>query len=55
MVRYADDFVILCRTAEEAAAALKLVEQWVSDNGLTLHPTKSKFIDASTTGFDFLG
>jgi RNA-directed DNA polymerase len=55
MVRYADDFVILCRTAEDAAAALKLVEQWVADNGLTLHPTKTKIVDARTTGFDFLG
>ena len=55
MVRYADDFVILCRTAEEAARALELVRQWVSDNGLTLHPTKTKIVDARTDGFDFLG
>lgn len=55
MVRYADDFVILCRTPEEAARALELVRAWVSDNGLTLHPTKTKVVDARTTGFDFLG
>lgn len=55
MVRYADDFVILCRTAEDAARALELVQQWVADNGLTLHPTKTKIVDARTTGFDFLG
>jgi RNA-directed DNA polymerase len=55
MVRYADDFVILCRKAEDAERALALVEQWVADNGLTLHPTKTKIIDARTTGFDFLG
>jgi len=55
MVRYADDFVILCRTPEEASRALELVEQWVSDNGLTLHPTKTKVVDARTEGFDFLG
>ena len=55
MVRYADDFVILCRTPEEAARALELVRKWVSDNGLTLHPTKTKVIDARTVGFDFLG
>jgi RNA-directed DNA polymerase len=55
MVRYADDFVILCRTAEEAAAALELVRAWVLENGLTLHPAKTKIIDAKTEGFDFLG
>jgi RNA-directed DNA polymerase len=55
MVRYADDFVILCRTAEEATRALELVQTWVSDNGLTLHPTKTKVVDATTVGFDFLG
>jgi hypothetical protein len=55
MVRYADDFVILCRTAEDAARALELVQQWVADNGLTLHPTKTKVIDSRTEGFDFLG
>jgi RNA-directed DNA polymerase len=55
MVRYADDFVILCRTPEEASRALELVQSWVSDNGLTLHPTKTKVIDARVVGFDFLG
>jgi len=55
MVRYADDFVILCRTADEAARALELVRQWTTDNGLTLHPTKTKIIDSRTTSFDFLG
>jgi RNA-directed DNA polymerase len=55
MVRYADDFVILCRTAEDAARALEVVRQWTADNGLTLHPTKTKVIDARQTGFDFLG
>lgn len=55
MVRYADDFVILCRTPEEASRALELVRGWVADNGLILHPTKTKAIDARTDGFDFLG
>ena len=55
MVRYADDFVILCRTPEEASRALELVRAWVSDHGLTLHPTKTKVVDARTDGFDFLG
>jgi RNA-directed DNA polymerase len=55
MVRYADDFVILCRTADDAAKALEIVRQWTADNGLTLHPTKTKVIDSRATGFDFLG
>jgi RNA-directed DNA polymerase len=55
MVRYADDFVILCRTPEAASRALELVRTWVSENGLALHPTKTKVVDARTEGFDFLG
>lgn len=55
MVRYADDFVILCRTAEDAQRALELVRQWVTDNGLLLHPAKTRIVDARTEGFDFLG
>lgn len=55
MVRYADDFVILCQTPQEAVRALELVQNWVADNGLSLHPTKTKVVDARTEGFDFLG
>jgi len=55
MVRYADDFVILCRTADEASRVRELVRTWVSENGLTRHPTKTKVVDAETEGFDFLG
>jgi RNA-directed DNA polymerase len=55
MVRYADDFVILCRSADEAQRALSLVAVWVAENGLTLHPTKTRTVDATTDGFDFLG
>ena len=55
MVRYADDFVILCRTSAEAARALELVQAWTAENGLTLHPTKTKIVAAQTEGFDFLG
>jgi len=55
MVRYADDFVILCKTREDADRALALVQQWVVDNELTLHPTKTRIVDARTEGFDFLG
>jgi RNA-directed DNA polymerase len=55
MVRYADDFVILCRSRAEADQALTKVRQWIEENGLTLHPTKTKIVDARTEGFDFLG
>ena len=55
MVRYADDFVIMCRTQQDAERALDVVRRWVEENGLTLHPTKTKIVDARTVGFDFLG
>jgi len=55
MVRYADDFVILCRTPEEARHALEVVQHWTTEAGLTLHPTKTRIVDARTEGFDFLG
>ena len=55
MVRYADDFVILCRSRVEADQALAKVKGWVEDNGLTLHPSKTKIVDARMEGFDFLG
>jgi RNA-directed DNA polymerase len=55
MVRYADDFVVLCRAAEEAQAALETIQQWVSDAGLTLHPDKTHIVDARIKSFDFLG
>ena len=41
MVRYADDFVTLCSTEEEANNALAEVQQWMKENGLTLHPDKT--------------
>ena len=54
MIRYADDFVILCRSAEEAARALEEVQRWVAEAGLKLHPTKTRVVHAEQ-GFDFLG
>ncbi|UCC28773.1 MAG: group II intron reverse transcriptase/maturase [Phycisphaerales bacterium] len=55
MVRYADDFVILCRSAADAREALELVQQWTANAGLTLHPDKTRIVDADLEGFDFLG
>jgi RNA-directed DNA polymerase len=47
MVRYADDFVVLCRSRQEAEAALELVRHWVEETGLTLHPEKTHIADSS--------
>lgn len=55
MVRYADDFVVLCRSEAEAARALAVIADWTAQAGLTLHPTKTRLIDAWTQSFDFLG
>jgi RNA-directed DNA polymerase len=56
MVRYADDFVLLCRSEAEAQRALALVQQWTATVGLTLHPEKTRIVDATQRGgFDFLG
>jgi RNA-directed DNA polymerase len=55
MVRYADDFVVLCRSAEEAQRALAVIQEWVAQAGLSLHPTKTRIVDAEAVGFDFLG
>ena len=56
MVRYADDFVILCRSETEAREALALVAAWMGDAGLSLHPDKTCIVDATCKGgFDFLG
>jgi RNA-directed DNA polymerase len=54
-VRYAADFVILCRTRAEAERALETVRAWVEANGLTLHPDKTRLVEARTGTFDFLG
>jgi RNA-directed DNA polymerase len=56
MVRYADDFVVLCRTEGEAQQALAAVQQGTAQAGLTLHPVKTRIVDATQAGgFDFLG
>jgi RNA-directed DNA polymerase len=56
MVRYADDFVILCRSEGEARRALSEVEGWMAQAGLQLHPVKTRVVDARQRGgFDFLG
>ena len=57
MVRYADDFVVLCRTAEQAQAVLEEVKSWVEQNGLRLNVDKTHVGDCRQAGqgFEFLG
>jgi len=57
MVRYADDFVVLCQSREAAEGALTEVRRWVEANGLSLHPDKTHVGDCRQPGqgFDFLG
>jgi RNA-directed DNA polymerase len=57
MVRYADDFVVLCTSALEAERALAEVRSWVEISGLTLHPEKTHVGDCRVEGqgFEFLG
>jgi RNA-directed DNA polymerase len=57
VVRYADDFVILCRSKAEAEAILIDVQEWTKANGLTLHPDKTHIGNCSEKdqGFEFLG
>jgi RNA-directed DNA polymerase len=57
MVRYADDMVILCPSAEAASEVLETLREWMSQAGLSLHPGKTKVVDMGQpkAHFDFLG
>jgi RNA-directed DNA polymerase len=56
LVRYADDFVILCRTRAQAEEVLGVVRHWCEQAGLHLHPQKTRLVDLGEPGgFDFLG
>ena len=57
IVRYADDFVLLCRTREAAGRALELATAWMEANELELHPEKTRLVDMNVhrAGFTFLG
>jgi len=55
MVRYADDLVVLCRTKEEAQDVLNFLRAWTEAAGLSLHPTKTRIVNETEEGFDFLG
>jgi RNA-directed DNA polymerase len=57
LVRYADDFVILCRSAEQAQTALSQAQRILQGLRLELHPTKTRLVELGLgkEGFDFLG
>ena len=57
LVCYADDGVVLCRTAAQAGAALEAIGEILAPLGLQLHPGKTKVVDLrqGREGLDFLG
>jgi RNA-directed DNA polymerase len=55
LVRYADDFVILCGTPQEAEQAREKARQTLAEMGLQLHPEKTRIVDATKERFQFLG
>jgi RNA-directed DNA polymerase len=57
LVRYADDFVVMCRTKRDIEEAEHRVEHVMTRLGLELHPEKTRKVDLSwgKEGFDFLG
>ena len=57
MTRYADDMVILCKSAAEADQALACVQEWMAKTSLHLHPEKTRLVDMNEVAahFDFLG
>jgi RNA-directed DNA polymerase len=57
LVRYADDFVVLCESREQAEQAQRRAAALLADLGLSLHPDKTRVVDLreGAEGFDFLG
>ena len=57
LVRYADDFVVLCRSAAQAEHAQRQARALLAELGLALHPDKTRVVDLreGKEGFDFLG
>jgi RNA-directed DNA polymerase len=57
VVRYADDFVVLCKTREQAEQAQQRAAALLDELGLRLHPDKTRVVDLreGKQGFDFLG
>jgi RNA-directed DNA polymerase len=54
LIRYADDFVVVAATREEIEAVIPILNPWLAERGLQLHPEKTKVVHIDD-GFDFLG
>ncbi|MEJ8647667.1 group II intron reverse transcriptase/maturase [Streptomyces sp. MS1.AVA.3] len=54
LVRYADDFVVLCFSEDDAARVKESLTQWLSSRGLFFNEDKTKIVHLDE-GFDFLG
>jgi RNA-directed DNA polymerase len=57
MIRYADDFVVLCRSSEEAEIVLSRIREWCKMRKLILHPEKTRIVNMGQNSayFEFLG
>lgn len=57
LTRYADDFVVQCRSVQQAEVAQGKIKGIFQDLGLTLHPEKTRIVDLrwGKEGFNFLG
>jgi RNA-directed DNA polymerase len=57
LIRYADDFVVLCSSGQQAGQARRMAAVILGELGLALHPDKTRVVDLreGREGFDFLG
>lgn len=56
IIRYADDFVVLCQSEEQAKQVKEIIEKWMTENELELHPGKTKICNYNNNeSFEFLG
>ena len=55
MIRYADDFIVLCKDRQEAEKSLKLIQEWLMESELALNEEKTSIVDARVESFEFLG
>ena len=57
LIRYADDFVVMCHRESQAKEALRRIDLVMKQMGLTLHPDKTRMVDLrrGKEGFVFLG
>jgi len=53
-IRYADDLIVCANTHEQIEAAKSIIEEWLQQRGLTLHPEKTRIAHINN-GFNFLG